>query len=104
MFVIQRVMVCFPRSAAVDICTPQFLRCNCLARGRFDQWRTTQENSAVALHNNSFIAHRWHIRPASSTRTHDYGNLWDTLARHTGLIIEDPPEVVAVRKDLGLQW
>src|SRR5579864_5037606 len=69
----------------------------------FDQWWPTEEDRPIATHNHRLIAHRRYIGTTSRTRTHDRRNLWDALTGHTCLIIEDTPEVFAIRKNISLQ-
>jgi len=70
---------------------------------RFHERRTAQENRSFPFDDDRFIAHRWHIRATRGARPHDCGDLRDAFARHARLIIKDPPEVVAIGEDVGLQ-
>jgi len=41
---------------------------------------------------------------AGGAQAHNDGDLGDTIGRHSGLVVEDAPEVVAVREDFVLPW
>ena len=49
------------------------------------------------------VAHRGHVGAAGRAGAHHGGDLRDALRRHPRLVVEDPPEVVAVGEDLVLQ-
>ena len=48
------------------------------------------------------VAHRRDIGSAGGARAHNRGQLGDAGGRHPRLVVEDPPEVLAVGEDLGL--
>ena len=50
------------------------------------------------------VTHGRNVRAASCAGTHHNGNLGNALARHARLVIEGAPKVIAVGKDLRLQW
>ncbi len=49
------------------------------------------------------VRHGGDVGAARSARAHDDGDLGDARGRHLRLVEEDPPEVVAVRKDFVLE-
>ncbi len=57
----------------------------------------------VPLHDHGLVRHGRHVGAAGGTRAHDDGDLRDAERRQPRLVEEDPPEVVAIREDLGLQ-
>ena len=65
--------------------------------------RAAQEDRAGALDDDRLVGHRRHVRAAGRARTHDDGDLRNALGRHARLVEEDPAEVLAIGKDLGLQ-
>ena len=57
----------------------------------------------VPRHDHRLVAHRRHVGAAGRARAHHDRDLRDPLRGHPRLVVEDPPEVVAVGEDLGLQ-
>ena len=70
---------------------------------RFDQWRPSQENSALIANNYRLIAHGRNVSTAGRTGTHYDSDLRDILCRQARLVIEDAAKVLLVRKHLFLQ-
>ena len=87
----------------VDVGAAEFLGRDFLAGRRLDERRTGQKDRAGAVDDDRFVRHRRHVRAAGRARSHHDGDLRDALGRHPGLVEEDPPEVLAVREDLGLE-
>ena len=67
------------------------------------QWRAAEEDRALFLDDDRFVAHRRHVGAAGGATAHHHGDLRDVLRAHPRLVVEDPAEVFAVRKDLVLQ-
>src|SRR5215472_5168880 len=103
MFIIERVMIGDARYTTMHIGTTQVFCTNLFSRRGLNQWRTGQENSAIATHNHTFVTHSRNIGTSCGTGTHDDGDLRYALAGHTRLVVEDASKVLAVRKDFGLQ-
>ena len=97
-------MIADPRQTGMYVSATQFLGCDLLTGCRFDERRPGQINRAGPLHDDILIAHGRHIGAAGRAHAHDYGDLWDTQSRHPCLVVKNPPEVLLVRKDLGLHW
>ena len=57
----------------------------------------------VPCDDHRLVAHRRHVGAAGGARAHHDGDLRDPLRGHARLVVEDPPEVVAVGEDLGLE-
>ncbi len=57
----------------------------------------------LALHDHRLVAHRRHVGPAGGAGAEDDAHLREAEGAHPRLVVEDPPEVVAVGEDLGLQ-
>src|SRR3546814_2802579 len=81
-----------------DVCSSDLL-----ASGSFHQRRTAKEDRALFAHDDAFIAHRRHVGTAGRTRTHHHRDLRDIERAHPRLVVENPPEVLAVGKHLVLQ-
>ena len=56
-----------------------------------------------AADDHRLVAHRRDVGAAGRARAHDQGDLRDARRGHPRLVVEDPPEVVAVGEDLGLE-
>jgi hypothetical protein len=56
----------------------------------------------LLLDDDRFLAHRGHVRAAGRARAHDDGDLRDAARGELRLVVEDPPEVLAVREDFIL--
>ena len=74
-----------------------------LAGRRLHERRPADEDRAGAAHDDRLVAHRGHVGAAGGARAHDGGDLRDPLGRHARLVVEDPPEVLAVGEDVGLE-
>ncbi len=92
-----------PDSAGVHVGAAEVLGGHDLAGGRLHQRRAAEEDRAVALDDDALVAHRRHVGAAGGARAHHDSDLRDARGRHLRLVVEDPPEVVAVGEDLGLQ-
>jgi len=57
----------------------------------------------VPTHDDRLVAHCRDIGAAGRARAHHGRDLRDPLRGHPGLVEEDPPEVLPVREDLGLE-
>src|SRR5579863_2294371 len=103
MFIIEGIMIGDAGDTTMDIRTTQIFCTDLFTRRGLHQWRTGQENGAIASYNYRFIAHRGNICSSSGARTHYSRDLWNALAGHTRLVIENAPKVVTIRKDLCLE-
>ena len=86
----------------MHIAATQVFRAHHLARSGFDQRRAAQEDGALVLDDDGFIAHRRHIRTTCRARAHHHRDLADAHGAHVGLVEEDAAEVVTVGEDLVL--
>src|SRR5437762_3363916 len=91
------------RNTAVYIRTAELFGGDGLSRRGLNQGRPAKKDRALVLDNDRFIAHRRYIRAASGARSQDRRDLVNSFGRHGGLIVEDATEVLAIRKDFGLQ-
>ena len=57
----------------------------------------------VPLHDDGLVAHRRDVGAAGGAAAHHRRELRDAGGGEHGLVVEDPPEVLAVGEDLGLQ-
>ena len=74
-----------------------------LAGRRLHERRAAEKDRAGAVDDDGFVRHRRHVGAAGRARAHDHGDLRNALGRHARLVEEDPAEVLAIGKDLGLQ-
>ncbi len=102
MVVILGDMIDHARVATVGVGTAQFLGRDHLAGGGLDQRRAGQENGPLPAHDDRLVGHGGHIGTPGGARPHHASDLRDALGAHIGLVEEDPPEMVAIGKDLGL--
>ena len=89
--------------ASMHLPTTEFLSGDDLTRGGTDQRRPAEENRPFAADDDGFVAHGRDVRPARRARAHNGRELRDARLRHSGLVEEDPAEVVPVRENLVLQ-
>ena len=81
----------------------QLLGADLLAGGGPHQRRSTQENGARTLDVHHVIGHGRDVGSPGGAQAHDGGNLGNTQLGHHGLVVEHPPAVVDVGKQLALQ-
>ena len=87
----------------VHVGAAQLLGGHFLAGRGLHERRAAEKDRARALDDDRLVGHRGHVRAAGRAGAHDDGDLRDALGGHPRLIEEDAPEVLAIRKDLGLQ-
>src|SRR5712691_1384172 len=87
----------------VDLGAAQLLGRHLLAGGRLHQGGAAEENGAPALDDRGLVAHRGHVGAAGGAGAEDHADLRDPGRAQARLVVEDAAEVLAVRKDLGLQ-
>ncbi len=98
----ERVVVADAGLAGVDVGAAEFLRAHDLAGCRFDQRRAAEKNRALLAHDDALIRHRRDVGATRGAGAHDDRDLGDPGGRHGRLVVEDPAEVLAVRKHLVL--
>ena len=103
MLVVERLVVGHAADPGVDIRPAELLGCHVLAGGCLHQRRTAEEDRAGSPDDDGLVAHRRDVGAPGGRRTHDQGDLRDPGRRQAGLVVEDPAEVITVRKDVGLQ-
>ena len=96
-------VVGYARHPRVYISAAEFFRGDFLARGRFHQRRTAQENRALVFDDYVLIRHGRHIRSPGGAGAHHHGDLGDAQGGHAGFVVENTPEVFAVRENIGLK-
>ena len=89
--------------AGVHVGAAQLLGRDLFARRRLDERRAREKDRAGPLDDDRLVGHRRHVGSAGRARAHDDGDLRNALGRHSRLVVEDPPEVLPVRKDLRLE-
>ena len=88
--------------ARVHVGAAQLLGADLLAGRGLDQGRPAQEDRALLLDDDRLVGHRRHVGAARGARAHDHRDLRDAGGRHGRLVVEDPPEVVAIGEHLVL--
>ncbi|MNN39926.1 hypothetical protein D3C81_1539830 [compost metagenome] len=101
-FVALGVMVGDPGNLAVHIGTAQVFGADHFTGRGLHQWRAGEENRRLIAHHDRFVRHCRYIRAAGSARAHDHGDLRNAHRAHVGLVEEDPPEVLTIRKHFVL--
>ena len=87
----------------MDVPAAELLGGHDLARGGLHERRSGEEDRALLADDHGLVAHRRHVGAAGGARAHHARDLRDRALRHRRLVVEDPPEVVAVGEDLVLQ-
>src|SRR5450830_1391533 len=100
--VVLRQVVDDAGQARVHVAAAQVFRAHHFARGSLHQWRAAQEDGALLLDDDRFVAHGRHVGAAGRAGTHHDGDLRDALGRQVGLVVEDAAEVIAVGEDVVL--
>jgi len=96
-------VVSHARQPGVGVRTAEGLGVDLFAGRGLDQGRAAEKDCALFTHDDGFVAHRRDVSPAGRARAHHNGDLRNIERRQAGLIVEDPPEMIAVRKDFVLQ-
>ena len=78
-------------------------RIHLLTGRRLHQGRPAEKYRALVAHDDRLIAHRWNVGAACGAAAHDQRDLRDAARGELCLVVEDPPEVVAVREHFILQ-
>ena len=89
--------------ARVHVAAAERLGVDDLAGRGLHQRRAAEEDRALVAHDDGLVAHRRHVGAAGRAGAHDHGDLRDAGRRQPRLVVEDAPEVLAVREDLVLQ-
>ena len=92
-----------PGYLRMDVRSPKLLRGHFLACCRFDERWAAKKNRPGALDDDGFVGHRRHVRATGRAGSHHDGDLRNTFCRQPCLIEENPSEVLAVGKHIGLQ-
>ena len=101
--VVLREVVGDARHARVDVGAAELLRRDDLAGRGLHERRPREEDRPVPLDDHRLVAHRGDVRAARGARPHHDRDLWNPRRREHGLVPEDPPEVVLVGEDVGLE-
>ena len=102
MRVILRIVVCDTAAARMRVRPAEFLRRHDFTCGRLHERRSAQEDRALVAHDDRLVGHSGDIGPTGRARSHDDSDLRNARRRHVGLVVENAPEVLAVRKNFGL--
>ncbi len=90
------------RHPRVQVAAAELLGGDDLADRRLHEGRAAEEDGALVAHDHRLVAHRRHVRAAGRARAEDRGQLRDAHRRQLRLVVEDPPEVLAVGEHLVL--
>ena len=96
------VMVGDPGNPAVHIGPAEIFGADHFTGRGFHQRRAGEEDGGLVAHHDRFVGHRRHVSAAGGARAHDHRNLRNAHGAHVGLVEEDPPEVLAIRKHFVL--
>ena len=87
----------------VDVGAAELLGRHVLPGRGLHERRAADEDRPRAAHDHGLVRHRRHVGAAGGARAHHDRDLRDALRGHLRLVEEDPPEVLAVGEDLGLE-
>ncbi len=90
------------REPGMHIGAAKLLGAHHLAGGGLHERRAAEEDRAGALDDHHLVAHGGHVGAACGAGAQHSRDLGNAVGRHLGLVVEDPPEVVAVGEDLVL--
>ena len=90
--------------AAVHVGAAEFFGGDDLAGRGAHQRRAAEEDRALVAHDDALVGHRRHVGAAGGAGAHHDCDLRDAFGGHPRLIEEDAAEVLAIGKDVGLQW
>jgi hypothetical protein len=102
MHVVLRQVVGHARQTGVHVAAPQVFSRDDLARGGFHQRRAAQENGALVLDDDGFVAHGGHVGPTCRATAHHHGHLGNALRGHVGLVEKDASKMITVREHVIL--
>ena len=91
-----------PRQPGVHVAAAELLGRHLLAGRRLHQRRPGEEDRALLPHDDRHVRHRRHVGAAGGAGPHHHRDLRDPRRAHPRLVVEDPPEVVAVGEHLVL--
>ena len=89
--------------ARVHVAAAERFRVDDFAGRRAHQRRAAEEDRALFLDDDRFVAHCRHVSAAGGARSHHHRELRYAGRREARLVVEDAAEVIAVREDLVLQ-
>jgi hypothetical protein len=99
--VVRGVVVGNPRFPGVDVGAAQFLGRDHLPGRRLHQRRAAEKDGPLIAHDHGLVRHRRDVGATRRARAHDHGDLGDPGGRQGRLVVEDSPEMLAIREDLG---
>ena len=100
--VVVREMVGDTGDLGVQFSATEILRRDDLTGGRLHQRRAAEKDGALVADDHGLVAHRRNIGAARCARSQYGRNLRDALGAESGLVVEDPAEMIAVGKHLVL--
>ena len=98
-----RVVVGYAGAPRVDVGAAELLGRHVLPGGGLHERRAADEDRPRAAHDHRLVRHRRHVGAAGGAGAHHDRDLRDALRGHLRLVVEDPPEVLPVGEDLGLE-
>ena len=82
--------------------TTEFLGSDILAGRGLHERRAAEKDRPRPFDDDRLIGHRRDVGAAGGARSHDDGNLRDSLRRHPCLVVKDSPEMLAIGENVGL--
>ncbi len=89
-------------AAGVEVAAAELLGGDDLADRRLHQRRSAEEDRALVADDHRLVAHRGDVGAACRAGSEHRRDLRHARCRHPRLVVEDAPEVVAIREDLVL--
>ncbi len=91
------------RLPGMHVAAAQRLSVHALTGRGLHQRRAAEKNGALLAHDDRLVAHCGNVGTACGARTHHHRELRYSESRHLRLVVEDPAEVLAIRKHLVLE-
>ena len=88
--------------ACMHIGAAEIFSADLFARRRSDQRRSREKDRALVADDDGLVGHRRHVRAAGGARAHHAGDLRHAGGGHVRLVVENPPEMIAVGKHFVL--
>ena len=102
--IVEREVIRDARNPRVEVGSAEVLGGNINSRGGLHQRWPADEDRPLTFDDHRLVAHGRHICAAGGRRSHHERDLRDRKRRESGLVVKDPPEMLAVGEDFVLSW